>query len=448
MVFDLGIRDVCDVCDVCDVATHWPCDHWSVPGPVVYRTPTDGDESLSRLGAAARQVGLDSGLAAVGIASADIFTETREVLHARRRDGLHGTMEFTYRNPDRSTDPGRILEGARSLVVGAWGYRRADPISSQVTISVRGDSTPTDTTSGHAHPTGLAPHPPKGTVARYARHDYYRSLRRALERIADRLRADGWRAIVVVDDNALVDRAAAQRAGLGWFGKNSLLLLPALGSWYVLGSVVTDAPLEPSAPSGPSEPAEGCGSCRRCITACPTGAIVADGVIDARRCLAWLVQAPGAIPVEFRTAMGSRIYGCDECQDACPINRVTDRRHRSPASEPGSVATIDLLDLLAATDDELIDAHGRWYIAKRDPRYLRRNALVALGNVGDRRDPETSAALDRWASGDDELLAEHARWARDQLGRLDGASPLGAGAGAEAGTGAGAGAGPGAGATR
>ena len=413
---------------------------------MVYRTPTDADGSLSRLGAAARQIGLDAGLAAVGIASAAIFAETREVLHARRRDGLHGTMEFTYRNPDRSTDPGRILEGARSLVVGAWGYRREDSTGSQVTVPVDGDSTPTDTTSYLSHSSGPTPNKPTGTVARYARHDYYGSLRRALDQIADRLRADGWQAIVMVDDNALVDRAAAQRAGLGWFGKNSLLLLPGLGSWYVLGSVVTDAPLEPSTPSGPPQAAGGCGSCRRCITACPTGAIVADGVIDARRCLAWLVQAAGAIPVEFRTAMGSRIYGCDECQEACPINRVADRRHRAPAPEPGAVATVDLLDLLAASDDELIDAHGRWYIAKRDPRYLRRNALVALGNVGDLQDPETLAALDRWAEGDDELLAEHARWARDQLGRLDRASPSGAGPGA--GPGAGAGAGPGAGATR
>jgi epoxyqueuosine reductase len=358
------------------------------------RSPTaSADAGL--LAADLERIGLDAGLAAVGIATADVFCDTRAVLHTRRAEGLHGGMQFTYRNPDRSTDPGRILDGARSLVVGAWGYRRAD----------RG----ADVTPGR----------PQGEVASYARYDHYGSLRTALGRVADRIRADGWRATVVVDDNALVDRAAAHRAGLGWFGRNTLLLLPGLGSWFVLGSVVTDAPLEPTAPTGPSGPAEGCGTCQRCRTACPTGALVADGVLDARRCLAWLVQAPGSFPVEHRVALGSRIYGCDECQVVCPINRAADRRVPPTGAEPGTVASVDLLALLDASDEELLAAHGRWYIAGRDPRHLRRNALVALGNVGDGADPATAAAVGRWAHSDDELLAEHARWAAVRLGRAD-----------------------------
>ena len=136
---------------------------------------------------------------------------------------------------------------------------------------------------------------PPGSVARYARRDHYASLRRALAPIADALQERGFAARVVCDDNGLVDRAAAHRAGLGWFGKNSLLLLPGLGSWVVLGSVVTDAPLRPTAPEAPSPTASGCGSCSRCLTACPTGALVAPGVLDARRCLAWLVQASGIV---------------------------------------------------------------------------------------------------------------------------------------------------------
>jgi epoxyqueuosine reductase len=237
--------------------------------------------------------------------------------------------------------------------------------------------------------------------------------------VADRLRRDGWRARVVADDNGLVDRAAAHRAGLGWFGRNSLLLLPGRGSWFVLGSVVTDAPLEPTPPSGPSGHGAGCGSCRRCVRACPTGALVADGVLDARRCLAWLVQAPGAFPVEFREALGDRIYGCDDCQQVCPVNRTGARRRPPPPPEPGSVAAVDLLDLLGSSDRDLLAAHGRWYIADRDPRYLRRNALVALGNVGDGTDPATVDTLARYVTGDDELLAEHARWAARRLGRHD-----------------------------
>src|SRR5204862_1872140 len=143
------------------------------------------------------------------------------------------------------------------------------------------------------------PEGPAGRVARYAWTDHYAALRDALRVVATRLKGDGWRAVVVVDDNSLVDREAATRAGLGWYGKNTNVLLPGRGSWFVLGSVITDAPL----PAATERAADGCGSCRRCLPACPTGALVAPGVLDARRCLAALVQAPGPFPVELRVAL-------------------------------------------------------------------------------------------------------------------------------------------------
>jgi len=343
-------------------------------------------------------VGSTHGLSAVGVTGTAAFEDTRADLLDRRSRGLHAGMQFTYRNPDRSTDPARLLPGARSLVVGAWSYRRDEP-----------DPAP-------ALPTGG----PAGRVARYARRDHYASLRSALSAVADRLRAEGWRAAVVCDDNGLVDRAAAHRAGLGWFGKNTLLLLPGLGSWFVLGSVVTDAPLDaPEDQAPPGAHASGCGRCTRCLDACPTGALVAPGVLDAGRCLAWLVQAPGSFPEALRQALGDRIYGCDECQEVCPVNRTVDRRIPADPPEDDAQATVDLLGVLAAPDAELLAAHGRWYIAGRDPRYLRRNALVALGNVGDGADPATVGALRRYLGGDDPLLAEHAAWAARQLGRSD-----------------------------
>jgi epoxyqueuosine reductase len=372
--------------------------------------PTEGEDLASVVMGIGRRAGLHS----VGVTTADVFEETRRHLFERRSKGLHADMQFTYRNPDRSTDPTRILPGARSLVVGAWSYRQADP------------ATPADRADPAVAPVD---HRPQGTVARYARSDHYAALRRALTPIAAHLRTLGWRATVVLDDNALVDRAAAHRAGLGWFGKNSLLLVPGAGSWFVLGSVVTDAPLRPSSTptTPPAAHAEGCGSCTRCLSACPTGALVSPGVVDARRCLAWLVQAPGPFPEEFREALGDRIYGCDQCQQVCPINKAADRRDPSPGPPPDrapdSPATdgpwVDLLDLLAATDEELLAAHGRWYIAERDPRYLRRNALVALGNTGDGTHPATEATLRRWLATADPLLAEHARWAARRLGRTD-----------------------------
>jgi epoxyqueuosine reductase len=348
------------------------------------------------LGAVLTGLGTEAGLSAVGIGAAAVFEETRRVLFERKGRGLDGGMQFTYRNPERSTDPGRILAGARSLVVGAWSYRRGEEAGSD----------------GPAHP-------PRGQVARYARADHYASLRRALDPIAGHLRSRGWRATVVCDDNALVDRAAAHRAGLGWFGKNSLMLLPGQGSWFVLGSVVTDAPLRPTAPVDLPSHAGGCGTCTRCQDACPTGALAEAGSVDARRCLAWLVQAPGPFPVEFRPVLGGRLYGCDECQRVCPINRLADRQRPPPpagADEPGWV---DLLELLGSSDQELLAAHGRWYIPGRDPRYLRRNALVALGNVGEGSDPATERALRVWLHADDEMLVEHAQWAARQLGRRD-----------------------------
>jgi len=174
---------------------------------------------------------------------------------------------------------------------------------------------------------------------------------------------------------------------------------------------------------GPTGHGEGCGSCRRCVAACPTGALGDDGVLDARRCLAWLVQASGTFPVEHRAALGGRIYGCDDCQTVCPVNRLGDRRLPPAPPEPDTVASVDLLALLEASDEALMAEHGRWYVAERDPRHLRRNALVALGNVGDGGDPDTVAALARWVDGDDELLAEHARWAARQLGRHELVAP-------------------------
>ncbi len=224
---------------------------------------------------------------------------------------------------------------------------------------------------------------------------------------------------MVADDNALVDRAAAHRAGIGWFGKNSLLLVDGIGSWSVLGAVVTDAPLPAAAPEDLAPHGAGCGSCTRCLRACPTGALVAPGVVDGRRCLAWLLQATGPFPEEHRAALGDRLYGCDECQDACPVNRSADRRDPPPPAGEPETATVDLLGLLASSDEQLLREHGRWYVPQRDPRYLRRNALVVLGNVGDGNDPATAVALSHWASVDDPLLAEHARWAARRLGRED-----------------------------
>ena len=364
-------------------------------------------------------VGRRAGLHAVGVCRAEPFRDTARILCERKKAGLHGGMQFTYRNPDRSTDPARLLPGATALVVGALDYYRSVPLHLN------------ESAVGIVSPRSENGRRPLARVAAYAQADHYAVLRSALAEVAAFLRAEGCRAVVSADENHLVDRAVAHRAGIGWWGKSANILVPGAGSMVVLGVVVTDASI--SVPE--SVPvADGCGTCSRCIDGCPTGAITAPGVVDARRCLAWLLQAGGVFDPRFRVALGDRIYGCDECGDVCPPNRVrfTQTRLRcrsgttgastagSPGSLPGDAsedgAQVSVLDILAATDSELMETYGRWYIPQRQPRYLRRNALIVLGNVGDPRQPDVRAAVDRALGDPDPLIAAHAVWCARRLG--------------------------------
>jgi epoxyqueuosine reductase len=330
-------------------------------------------------------IGRDEGLDVVGIASAEPLLRARDALVQRAAQGLHDTMKFTYKNPVRSTDPDAAVRGARSVVVGARSYLGPEP----------------------PRPAG-----PCARVARYAWVEHYAPLRSALWAMARHLRAAGHKAVAFADDNSIVDREIAYRAGIGWFGKNANLLVPRAGSWFVLGAVVTTADL----PAADTPVPDGCGACRRCLDGCPTGAIVAPGVVDARRCLSWLLQKPGTFPSEYRAALGDRLYGCDDCQEVCPPNL----RHGRVRPVAGAVAWVPVLEMLAADDATLLERHGRWYLAERDPTWLRRNALIVLGNVGDRRDPAVVATLRRYREHSHPVLREHAAWAAEQLGIEEG----------------------------
>jgi epoxyqueuosine reductase len=216
----------------------------------------------------------------------------------------------------------------------------------------------------------------------------------------------GGRYRVLVDANQHVDREGAVRAGIGFYGKNTMLITRRHGSWVVLGTLVTDVEIEPSPPLELD-----CGECRLCIDACPTGALDDPGTLDANRCLSYWTQAPAPIPEPYREPLGDMVYGCDICQDVCPWNRgVEKRRSGDPVRGEPTVSLADWLQTDAAT---LSDRYRRLYVPRRDARYLRRNALVALGNVGREDD---AALAEPYASGDDELLREHAEWALTRIG--------------------------------
>lgn len=336
-------------------------------------SPAGYTEGIIRL---ALSVGLD----AVGIAPAEPMLRARDALRDRVARGFDAGMQFTFRNPERSTDPARAVHGARSMVVGARWYGG-------------GDDPPVPV--GH------------GRFARYARGDHYGALRDSLGAVRDELRADGHLAVAFADDNSLVDREAAHLAGLGWFGKNANILVRGLGSWVILGAVVTTADLDPS----PAPVEDGCGACRRCIDACPTGAIVEPGVVDATRCLSWLAQKPGPFDPRYREALGDRLYGCDDCQEPCPPARVAVARREGV---PGGVASIDAVALLEASDDEVLAAMGRAYVADRNPDWVRRNALIVLGNSG-LRDRRSLDAAHRYEHHANPVLREQARWTLDRL---------------------------------
>lgn len=331
-------------------------------------------------------LGRRHGIEHLGVAPATVLARARAALHERKAAGLHGGMEFTYRNPERSTDPQQAVRDARSIIVAARPYRVTDE---------------------PPRPDG-----PQARVARYAWVDHYAPLRAGLWEIARRLRRSDHRAVAFADDNSIVDREVAHLAGLGWFGKNANILVPGAGSFFVLGCVITTAELTPGTPVE-----DGCGACRRCIDACPTGAIVAPGVVDANRCLAWLVQQPGSFPVDLREALGDRLYGCDDCQEVCPPTVRHGDRHRIRLGDgERPQAWVDVVELLAADDAELLERHGRWYLADRDPTWWRRNALIVLGNVGDAGDPRVRATLDAYRNHPNPLLREHAEWAASKLG--------------------------------
>jgi epoxyqueuosine reductase len=341
------------------------------------------------------------GIDAIGAAPAEPYEATERHIHDRRARGLFADMGFTMRRPEVSCHPEALLDGARTVVSAALCYWEPAAVAVDGVRPVGSDPT--------RGPDGVRPHGsdpiggPRGRLPRYTWRDAYATLRQRLDALGQRL---GGAYRVLVDENDHVDREGAARAGVGFYGKNTMLITRTHGSWVVLGTLVSDQAIESTSPLELD-----CGQCRLCIDACPTGALDDPGVLDATRCLSYWTQAPAPIPEAYREELGAMVYGCDICQDVCPWNRGVEKRRAADvtvSSEP----FVSLRDWLVEDGAGLREKYRRLYVPRHDPRWLQRNALVALGNVGEASD---LGLAEPYLDGDDELLRETASWARERV---------------------------------
>jgi epoxyqueuosine reductase len=281
----------------------------------------------------------------VGAAPAAPYTDTERHIRDRKARGLFADMRFTMARPEESCHPESLLSGARTVVSAALCYYAPEP----------------ERPDGH------------GRLPRYTWYDAYAELREKLDALGCRL---GGEYRVLVDANQHVDREGAARSGVGFYGKNTLIITPRHGSWVVLGTLVTDVELESTPPLDAD-----CGSCRLCIDACPTGALDVPGTLDANRCLSYWTQSASAMPDAYRAELGAQVYGCDICQDVCPWNRGVEKRRAQASLPEGAEPHVSLTEWLEADPDELRRRYARLYVPRNDGRVLQRNAAIAAENV-------------------------------------------------------------------
>jgi epoxyqueuosine reductase len=288
----------------------------------------------------AHELGID----VVGAAPAEPYEETERHIGERRARGLFADLRFTIAQPETSCHPEKLLPNARSVVSAALCYYVPEP-----------------------------ERPPRhGRLPRYTWFDAYAELREKLDALGRRL---GGAYRVLVDENQHVDREAAARSGVGFYGKNTLLITRRFGSWVVLGTLVSDQELEATRPL-----ALDCGSCTLCIEACPTGALDEPGTLDATKCLSYWTQSAHSVPDEYQVALGAQVYGCDICQDVCPWNRGVEKRRADQPLPAGAEPHVDLVEWLESDPDVLRERYRRLYVPRNDGRFLQRNAEIALDN--------------------------------------------------------------------
>jgi epoxyqueuosine reductase len=334
-----------------------------------------GEESKKELIAFARELGFDSCRVAP-CAPPPHAAEFRNWL----QEGAAGEMSYMGRGEEKRCNPQKVLPGARSVIVVALNYFQGDTIRRSQTLTT-------------------------GKIARYAwGDDYHNLIATKLDKIDNFLRQFGGRQKCYVDTGPILERDYAAQAGIGWHGKSTMLIDPRLGTWFFLGEILTTLELPPDSPQR-----DRCGTCERCITACPTGAITAPHRLDARRCISYLtIELKGSIPLELRPLIGNRIFGCDDCLNACPWNRFAQASRETAFSARRSTTGMELREYLKLNDAEFRSLFRNSPIKRVKRRGFLRNVCIALGNVGDLSD---LPALECAAADPEPLIAEHAAWA-------------------------------------
>jgi epoxyqueuosine reductase len=334
-----------------------------------------GEESKKELIAFARELGFDSCRVAP-CAPPPHAAEFRNWL----QEGAAGEMSYMGRGEEKRCNPQKVLPGARSVIVVALNYFQGDTIRRSQTLTT-------------------------GKIARYAwGDDYHNLIATKLDKIDNFLRQFGGRQKCYVDTGPILERDYAAQAGIGWHGKSTMLIDPRLGTWFFLGEILTTLELPADSPQR-----DRCGTCERCITACPTGAITAPHRLDARRCISYLtIELKGSIPLELRSLIGDRIFGCDDCLNACPWNRFAQASRETAFSARRSTTGMELREYLKLNDAEFRSLFRNSPIKRVKRRGFLRNVCIALGNVGDLSD---LPALECAAADPEPLIAEHAAWA-------------------------------------